>query len=64
MLDSAVDATRNVLEDFRSRPNRLGRARSYGERSVGLPDPGQLAFLHLVEGPDAALTGLKPRPAS
>ena len=50
MLDSAVDAARTVLEDFRSRPNRLGRARSYGERSVGLPDPGQLAFLRLVEG--------------
>ncbi len=50
MLDRAVDAARTVLEDFRSRPNRLGRARSYGERSVGLPDPGQLAFLRLAEG--------------
>ena len=50
MLDRAIDAARTVLEDFRSRPNRLGRARSYGERSVGLPDPGQLAFLRLVEG--------------
>ena len=49
MLDSAVDAARITLEDFRSRPNKLGRARSYGERSAGLPDPGQLAFLRLVE---------------
>lgn len=49
MLERAVDAARTTLEEFRSRPNKLGRARSYGERSAGLPDPGQLALLRIVE---------------
>ena len=49
MLDAAVEAARTTLEAFRPRPNKLGRARSYGERSAGLPDPGQLAFLRMVE---------------
>ncbi len=49
MLDAAIESARTTLEAFRPKPNRLGRARSYGERSAGLPDPGQLAFLRLVE---------------
>ena len=49
MLDAAMESARTTLESFRQKPNRLGRARSYGERSVGLLDPGQLAFLRLVE---------------
>ena len=50
MLDRAVAAAQTTLETFRAQPNRLGRARSYGERSAGLPDPGQLAFVRIVEG--------------
>lgn len=50
MLVTAVSAARSTVEDFRHKPNKLGRARSYGERSVGLADPGQLAFLKIVEG--------------
>lgn len=50
MLDTAVETARATLEAFRPKPNKLGRARSYGERSVGLVDPGQLAFLRVVEG--------------
>ena len=50
MLDTAIATARATLEEFRPKPNKLGRARSYGERSVGLADPGQLAFLRLLEG--------------
>ena len=50
MLGTAIEAARATLEDYRQKPNKLGRARSYGERSVGLADPGQLAFLRIVEG--------------
>lgn len=50
MLVAAIDTARATLEEFRQKPNKLGRARSYGERSAGLVDPGQLAFLRLVEG--------------
>ena len=49
MLDAAIESARTTLEAFRPKPNRLDRARSYGERSAGLPDPGQLAFLRLVD---------------
>lgn len=54
MLAAAAASARTTLEDFRQKPNKLGRARSYGERSVGLADPGQLAFLRIVEGLAAA----------
>lgn len=50
MLGAAIEAARVTLEDYRQKPNKLGRARSYGERSVGLADPGQLALLRIVEG--------------
>jgi dihydroxyacetone kinase-like protein len=56
MLAAAVQAARDTVESFRGKPNKLGRARSYGERSVGLADPGQLAFCRIVEGLAAART--------
>jgi phosphoenolpyruvate---glycerone phosphotransferase subunit DhaL len=48
MLSSAVDAAARVIDDFRGQPCRLGRARMYGERSVGRDDPGMLAALLLL----------------
>ncbi|MEM9011338.1 MAG: dihydroxyacetone kinase subunit L [Pseudomonadota bacterium] len=48
---SAVDqATDQALEAFRDRPNRLGRARMFGERSQGLDDPGMRAFRRILDG--------------
>lgn len=38
-----------TLEDFKTRPNRLGRARMFGEASIGLYDPGQLALARIVD---------------
>lgn len=48
MRAAAVSAAAKALDEFRDRPNRLGRARMYGERSVGLDDPGMLAFSRIV----------------
>jgi phosphoenolpyruvate---glycerone phosphotransferase subunit DhaL len=48
MRAAAVSAAEKALDDFRDRPNRLGRARMYGERSVGLDDPGMLAFSRIL----------------
>lgn len=50
MLPAATTAARDTVEDYKGRPNRLGRARMFGEKSIGLPDPGQLALLRIVEG--------------
>jgi dihydroxyacetone kinase len=44
---AAADAT---LDAFRDQPNRLGRARMFGERTIGLDDPGMLAFARLLDG--------------
>lgn len=41
----AVEAT---IEAFRSQPNRVGRARMFADRSVGLDDPGMIAFRHML----------------
>ena len=45
-----TDAINKVLESFRLRPCRAGRARVAGERSIGRDDPGMVAMLRLVEG--------------
>jgi len=48
MRAAAVSAAEKVLDHFRDRANRLGRARMYGERSIGLDDPGMLAFSRIL----------------
>jgi dihydroxyacetone kinase-like protein len=45
----ALAAARSTLETYRDKPNKLGRARMFGEKSVGLYDPGQLALVRIVE---------------
>lgn len=50
MARVAATSAGEVVEAFRSRPCLLGRARMFGERSVGLADPGQLAFQRILEG--------------
>ncbi|MEO1192278.1 MAG: dihydroxyacetone kinase subunit L [Pseudomonadota bacterium] len=44
-----IAAADQALAEFRDRPNRLGRARMYAERSQGLDDPGMLAFRRLLD---------------
>ena len=45
----ARDAAQRALDDFRDRPNRIGRARMFGDRSVGLDDPGMVAVLRMSQ---------------
>lgn len=45
---AANAATARALADFRDKPNRIGRARMFAERSVGQDDPGMLACHLLV----------------
>ncbi|MEI4474155.1 dihydroxyacetone kinase subunit L [Frigidibacter sp. MR17.24] len=49
-LSSALSAAEAVVETFRSQPNRAGRARIFSEKSIGLPDPGQLALVVITRG--------------
>ncbi|TKT74692.1 dihydroxyacetone kinase subunit L [Aquamicrobium sp. LC103] len=50
MIDAAIRAAGATVEEYRGKPNKLGRARMFGEKSIGLVDPGQLALLRIVEG--------------
>lgn len=54
-------AAQAALEEFKGKPNKLGRARMFGEASVGLYDPGQLAFVRIVEalGRDEPARGIE-----
>ena len=48
---AAIDrATDEALDRFRAQPSKLGRARMFGEKSIGLDDPGMLAFRRLLDG--------------
>ena len=50
LLSSADQAVRDCLERFRDQPARQGRARIFGEKSVGKDDPGMVAFERIIEG--------------
>lgn len=54
ILEAAVSAVAEAMDEFRSRQARIGRARIFGEKSIGLDDPGMLAFRRMLE----ALTGI------
>lgn len=49
LLAAARAGVAESMEAFRDRPAQQGRARMFGERSVGLDDPGMLAFQVMVE---------------
>jgi len=38
-----------ALDRYRDQANKVGRARIFGDRSIGLDDPGMLAFKRVVE---------------
>ncbi len=49
LYQRGLSAAQATLEDFKTKPNKLGRARMFGEGSIGLYDPGQLALVRIVE---------------
>lgn len=56
-MQLAPQAVAAALETFRQQPNKMGRARMFAERSIGLDDPGMVAFARLV---DAAVARTSP----
>lgn len=46
---AATLAVDQALDDFRDKPATVGRARIFGEKSVGLDDPGMLAMQSVVK---------------
>ena len=49
ILEAANNAVHEVIEKMRNQPNKAGRARIWGEKSVGLDDPGMIAFKLMLE---------------
>ena len=49
ILDTGTETVREAIEHFRYQPNMAGRARIWSEKSVGLDDPGMVAFMLMVE---------------
>ena len=45
----ARNAAAKAIEEFRDKPNRIGRARMFGEKSIGMDDPGMVAVLRMAE---------------
>lgn len=50
ILASARSAVAATMDAMRSRPARIGRARIFGDKSIGLDDPGMRAFQHMLAG--------------
>ncbi len=49
MLPAAKTAAEQTLDSFRDQPNKIGRARVYAEKSIGLDDPGMMAIARMID---------------
>jgi dihydroxyacetone kinase-like protein len=49
LLDSINQAINVTMDEFRNRQSQIGRARIFGKKSIGLDDPGTLAFKRIFE---------------
>lgn len=45
---ASADAAQSALEHFCDKPNRIGRARMFGDQTIGHDDPGMLAIARLT----------------
>ena len=50
LLAAADQAAAAALDAFRDQPSKLGRARMFGDKSIGLDDPGMLALRRMIDG--------------
>ena len=49
VTEQSVKAAHDSLDAFRNKPAKLGRARMFGDKSVGMDDPGMLAMTRIIE---------------
>ena len=49
MLNSINKAINDTIDLYRDRQSQIGRARIFGKKSIGLDDPGMLAFKFMFE---------------
>ena len=49
IADAAAEAADDALKSFKDKKATIGRARIFGEKSVGMDDPGMLAMNRIVK---------------
>jgi phosphoenolpyruvate---glycerone phosphotransferase subunit DhaL len=49
LKEAAVRGAQLALDVLRQQPNRIGRARMFAERSIGMDDPGMVAVRRMTE---------------
>lgn len=49
-LDAMRAAVADTMDRMRDQPAKIGRARVFGDKSIGLDDPGMLAFRRILDG--------------
>ena len=49
-LAAASQAVTGALDVFRDKPNKVGRARIFADKTIGRDDPGMIALFRVVEG--------------
>jgi dihydroxyacetone kinase-like protein len=49
LLEAARKGVDQAMDEFRDKQNRIGRARIFGERTIGMDDPGMVAFKVMVQ---------------
>lgn len=49
LKSATLRAAAEALDAFRDRPNRIGRARMFADKSVGLDDPGMVAVQRMAQ---------------
>lgn len=49
LASAAAQAMNETIAEFRMRPFNQGRARIWGEKGLGMDDPGMVAFRYIVE---------------
>jgi dihydroxyacetone kinase-like protein len=48
MLSAANAAALEALDAYRDKPNKIGRARIFGDKNIGMDDPGMVAIHKMV----------------
>jgi len=49
LLEATARATEETLAIFKDHPNKLGRARMFGKKTIWLADPGMRAAQEMVQ---------------
>ncbi len=48
LYEVAQTAAQGAMEEFAGKRNRIGRARMFGEQSIGIADPGMVAVVRII----------------